>query len=217
MKAPLRIFACCLCGLVYLYMAHRAATIGQPAELLVLTGCAPLSLALLGLLWQTRLRWPALALAAVLAGVLYHQAESLVAHAVWLYFLQDTGSNLLGCVIFARTLLPGQEALCSRMARFARGGALAPYVARYTYILTLIWAVYFAACAALGAALFLSGHIEAWSWFANVLTWPLTALLFLLEYPVRLCLVPRAERATLAETVRGIIASSKAQAAGRPS
>jgi uncharacterized membrane protein len=217
MKAPLRILACCLFGLVYLYMAHRAATLGQPAELLVLVGCAPLSLALLGLLWQTRLRWSALALIALLAGLLYRQAEALVAHAVWLYFLQDTGSNLLGCVIFARSLLPGQEALCSRMARFARGGALTPYVARYTYILSFVWAAYFAGCAALGAALFLSGHVEAWSWFANVLTWPLTALLFLLEYPVRLCLVPRAERATLAETVRGIIASSKAQAAGRPS
>lgn len=202
-------------GVAYLSIAHIGATVGEPAWLIVLTGCMPLSIASLLLLWGTRWRWPLICVIALAAWQLVSHAQALVGHSMWLYYLQDTGSNLLGCAFFARTLRPGEEALCTRMARFAHNGGMPATVKRYCDRLTWLWALYFAACALIGSALFLSGHIREWSWFANVLNWPMTIALLIVELPIRVLIVPARDRASLIKSIRGVMIAHAAERAGK--
>jgi uncharacterized membrane protein len=211
----LRVVLIAALGIAYLTIAHIGATVGEPAWLIVLTGCMPLSVAALVMLWGTRWRYPVLALLVIAASQLVTHSTALVQHSLWLYFIQDTGSNLFGSAIFGRTLLNGQEALCTRMARYAHNGGMPATVKSYCDRLTLIWALYFAGCALVGATLFLSGHIREWSWFANVLNWPMTFAFLVLEYPIRLMIVPARDRADLRNSIRGMIAANKAEQAAR--
>ncbi|MFT3735883.1 MAG: hypothetical protein QM776_12795 [Rhodocyclaceae bacterium] len=204
-------------GIAYLSIAHIGATVGEPAWLVVLTGCMPLSVASLIFLWGTRWRWPLLCAIVVVAWLLVLNARDLVAHSLWLYYLQDTGSNLLGCAFFARTLRKGEEALCTRMARYAHNGGMPATVKRYCDSLTWLWALYFGACAAIGSVLFLSGHVREWSWFANVLNWPLTISLLIVELPIRMLVVPARDRASLINSIRGVMAANAAERAAKPS
>lgn len=86
--------------------------------------------------------------------------------------------------LFARTLAPGREPLVSTIARIVRG-ELAPELARYTRNVTRAWCVFFAAMAAalaLGAAF---APVAVWSLLANILVYPLIALMFAAEYAYR--------------------------------
>lgn len=113
----------------------------------------------------------------------------LVRHFEWLYFLQHAASNLGLAGFFGHTLGRGSKPLVSRMAETVFG-ALSPAMTRYTRQVTIAWTIFFAATVLVSALLFCFSSIEVWSFFANILSLPLLALMFTLEYRVRLRLVP---------------------------
>ncbi|MEC5384183.1 hypothetical protein VVD49_00540 [Uliginosibacterium sp. H3] len=192
-------------GIVYLWMAHEAATAAQPTSLVVITGFLPLSMMLAVWGWQTRARWLVLLALASVFALLYVFTPQLIHKIVWVYFLQDLSCNLFAACIFGSTLLPGKEALCTRLARMARS-FMTPRVERYTRQITWAWTIFFGFCVVLSAALFLSGHIEAWSWFANVLNLPLIGAMFVVEFFTRMLVIPKAERSGISETIRSVAA-----------
>jgi uncharacterized membrane protein len=87
--------------------------------------------------------------------------------------------------LFGRTMLPGREALITRIARHARGGTMPPAMERYTRKLTAAWCVFFAAQLAGSALLLAYGSLESWSLFINVLSFPLVGLMFAADYLYR--------------------------------
>lgn len=86
-------------------------------------------------------------------------------------------------VFFGRTLLPGQEALITRIARVS-DPALPPGLVRYTRRLTAIWCAWFVLAAVLALAF---GRAAPW---AGLLAWVGTALLFVGEHSLRPHLFP---------------------------
>jgi uncharacterized membrane protein len=87
--------------------------------------------------------------------------------------------------LFARSLAPGREPLVTAIARICRDRALPPALVGYTRQVTIAWCVFLALVIGVLAALALVASLEAWSFFANVLAWPLVALMFAAEYAFR--------------------------------
>jgi uncharacterized membrane protein len=110
--------------------------------------------------------------------------------------------NLILCLLFARTLFGGGEALISRFARVERGGALPAALARYTRHLTAAWAAFFALMGATSAGLAIWGSFAAWSLFTNVLNYVLIAAFFLAEYAYRRLRYRQFPHASPADVVR---------------
>jgi uncharacterized membrane protein len=74
---------------------------------------------------------------------------------------------------------------------------------RYTRQVTIAWTAFFGATAAVSTTLFLFAPPTVWSIFANLLTIPLLGLMFAAEYLVRHRVLPPAECAGIADSVRG--------------
>jgi uncharacterized membrane protein len=101
------------------------------------------------------------------------------------YAVQHVCTNLVLCWLFAHTLLGEREPLVTRFARIARRGDMPPEVLSFTRGVTLAWALFFAAVAAVSAGLYVGASIEAWSAFCNLINSPLVGLMFVGEYAVR--------------------------------
>ena len=137
-------------------------------------------------------------------------AAATLALTVWpagafpglLLFVPPVIINLALCVLFTRTLHPGQEALISGFARAERGGQLPDDLARYTRGLTAVWAGFFAAMAAVSIALAAVASLEAWSLFTNIVNYLLVAVFFIVEYLYRRLRYPHHPHATPWQMVR---------------
>jgi uncharacterized membrane protein len=99
-------------------------------------------------------------------------------------FVPTVAMNLILLWFFGRTLARGREPLVSSIARIVRG-TLDPEIARYTRRVTWAWCGFFLANAAISLALAAAAPLAAWSFYANVLTFPLVALMFAAEYAYR--------------------------------
>jgi uncharacterized membrane protein len=187
------------------YVTARPAEVGALG--IALAAAPYLGFALMFAWWSPR-RYLMLALCAVVAVLLWHYAGELAQHLGWLYFLQHVGANVMGAILFGRTLSHGREPMCSRFAAMIHG-PLEDKVARYTRQVTIAWTIFFAATAGLSVALFFAAPIEIWSAFANVLSLPLLALMFGAEYAIRLRLLPDMKHAAILDSVRMYRKSSK--------
>lgn len=103
----------------------------------------------------------------------------------WIIFVPPVLVNAVLCWAFWRTLLRGKVPMVSVFARHAHGGELADDLVVYTRRLTWVWSVFFAAMAAIAAALAVFGPLRAWSLFVNFGNPVLVAVLFLGEYAWR--------------------------------
>jgi len=121
----------------------------------------------------------ALAVAALFAALAWASADTAFG-----VFVPPLASFGLFLWFFGRTLRPGREPLVTAIARFVHG-TLTPEVERYTRAVTLAWCAFFAAMAAASVALAALAPLAVWSLFANLLAYPLVALMFAAEYAVR--------------------------------
>ncbi len=103
----------------------------------------------------------------------------------WAYLLQHAGVHAALAIVFALSLRRQADPVISRLARIVHG-TLTPERARYTRGVTIAWSIFFAVMALTSVTLFASGHMLWWSWLVNILALPLTALMFIAEYLVRL-------------------------------
>jgi uncharacterized membrane protein len=93
--------------------------------------------------------------------------------------------NLLLAAVFGATLRRGSTPLLVRIATAAFPLDMSPAFERYLRGLTIVWVVFFVVMAMASLVLALSASYAAWSLFVNVLTWPLTAAVFLAEWAFR--------------------------------
>ncbi len=187
--------------------AANAPSVAQPAPRAGWCRALPALVALVPLgVWAARWSgWPMLANAlsvVVVALVLWAVARSAGRATAWLLafaalglallaqdaglppvFLPPVAINLAIALVFAVSLRE-REPLIARLAR--RGGAvLTPEVARYCRRLTIVWAVWLAALAAVGVAIALHGDERVGAWWAGLVDYLLVAALFVGEYVYR--------------------------------
>ena len=187
---------------LYVLLAHHVSNLppedgGRFAALAMLPYLAIAA----ALAWRSRHRLGWLLGCAALAVLTWLQVKAIGEHAAWVYFVQHAGGNAFMAVVFGITLVGDRVPLCSRIAILVHG-TLEPKVARYTRQVTAAWTIFFAASAAISVGLFAFAPTVVWSVFANILCAPLVALTFVVEYFVRLQLLPDVKHVSLLDGIR---------------
>lgn len=126
----------------------------------------------------------------------------------WLYFLQHISINVMLGLIFGRSLIRQRRPLCTVFASRVHE-QMTPVLLRYTRQVTLAWTLFFLLSAALSVVLFFAGPIGAWSVFANILSLPLVAAMFLVENAVRKRVLPPQDQVGILATVRAFRATMR--------
>jgi uncharacterized membrane protein len=199
----LLIAAIAVLGAAYLAFSHLLTIDKHPSLLMLALGVTPLSIMALLAAWHSRMRWLALALLAALALTVLLYLDALRNHVNWLYFMQHAGTMLLLAITFGSTLGRGDaEALCSRVTRLMLPDPVDPAYMRYTWKVTLVWTVYFVASGVVSVGLFFWGPITVWSYFANLLTPIFVGLMFVIEYLVRVRMLPDRAHFSIAQTIQ---------------
>ena len=193
----------------YALLEHYANTTDGAAAFGAALAVAPLLAS--WLLLARRTSWPGLSLlaASLLAGFLLVQCWSRIERNFSLMFmLQQAGLYLILAFGFGRSLGARHVPLCTRWATMVHGPLSEP-VRRYTRSVTLAWTIFFVAISLSSVMLYVFAPLRAWSFFSNFLTFPLTALMFAIEYEVRRLRLPWMRRASLADTARAYFATTR--------
>jgi len=106
--------------------------------------------------------------------------------------------------LFGQTLLPGQEALITRLARRVHG-ALQPDLEAYTRRLTAAWCGFFAIQLSVSALLCNFSSPGSWSFFINIMNFPLLALMFAGDYLYRITCHPDFPHASIATAIEAFL------------
>jgi uncharacterized membrane protein len=197
------ITAIAVSGAAYLAFSHILTIAERPNAVMLALGVAPLLVMALLAAWHSRMRWWALALLAALGVVVALYLDELRNHVNWLYFVQHVGAMSLLAITFGSTLGRGDaDALCSRVTRIMLAGPVDPAYMLYTWKVTVAWTVYFILSAVVSVVLFFFGPIAVWSYFANLLTPVIVGLMFVVEYFVRVRVLPNRAHFSIAQTVQ---------------
>ena len=200
----------------FVALAHAAVTRGEPSSLGAIVSLVPLAVVLFIVLRRAGHR-VALGLGVTLAAIaLWLGWDELERHFPDLLFVEHAGMNLALAWVFGRTLREGREPLIRLFARIAHGNQVPPGIERYTRMLTLIWALFFATLFVVSALLYFGGFPKAWSFLANILSPILIATLFVIEYAVRMRVLPHVERVGILAGVRAFVHHMQAARAQAP-
>lgn len=176
---------------------------------------APLAAALIwftGRSWRDRLGLTTLTLAAVGGWIAWRAAG---ANPAPVYLLPHVGVYFFMLWLFGHTLMPGREALITRLARRVHG-TLPAEIERHTFHVTMAWCLFFAGMALTSLLLFFLAPLAVWSVFANLLSLPLVVAMFLAEYLYRILRYPNFSHASIRSTFRAFQKySGSGPAAGR--
>lgn len=187
----------------YLAFSHLLTIDERPSLLMLALGVTPLTVMALLAAWHSRMRWIALSLLAVLAMTVLLYLEDLRNHVNWLYFMQHAGTMTLLAITFGSTLGRGDaDALCSRVTSLMLVGPTDPVYMRYTWKVTLVWTAYFVLSGMVSVGLFFYGPLAIWSYFANLLTPVIVGLMFVIEYLVRVRVLPDRAHFSIAQTIK---------------
>jgi uncharacterized membrane protein len=132
---------------------------------------------------------------------LWFARAPLVRHFEWGAYLEHLGVTLIMAFAFGRTLAAGRRPLCSQFAALVHG-KLTPAIARYTRRITVAWTAFFVSIAALSTLLFVAAPVVVWSTFANYMTLPLVAVMFVAEHAWRRVALPDVQPSSMAATAR---------------
>lgn len=185
----------------YSLLAHYTNQSADRAHLGAWVALTPVFLITLLFAWRSPQRGLMLGLLAVATGVLAWQWPALTQHVGLVYWLQYMSMQLVLFIMFARTLFGGRKPLCTRFAETVHA-PLSPQHVVYARQVTVAWSVFFAAMALVSTLLFFLTPLATWSIFANFMTWPLVALMFIAEYWVRKWLLPEMRHAHILDAVR---------------
>lgn len=117
------------------------------------------------------------------------------------YWIQDAGMQCVLFMTFGRTLWGGCKPLCTHFAEMTHG-AITPQHAHYARQVTWAWTVFFGLMATVSTLLFFLAPLTVWSVFANFLTLPLIALMFMVEFGVRRMVLPARDNSHIFDSLR---------------
>ena len=198
-------------------LAHYGTAGDGSPDLSVLLGVSPIIAAVGLLLWRTR--HPLLAGGGnlLLLGGLIWLWPTLRQNVPLVFFIEHLGTNLALATLFGRSLLGGGEALITQLARAVYHGEISERKRRYTRQATLAWTLFFLSNALISAILWLLAPQAAWSVFANLLSMPLLAGMFVAEHVWRMFALPPEERPSIAQVARAYRMHGKQTPPANPS
>jgi uncharacterized membrane protein len=210
--AMLRGLAVGLLVVAWALLSHYGAAGDAPVDISAALATAPIIVLVVILLWRVgNPLWIGLGGLAILA-LLTLSWPSLRQNVALLYYLQHVGTNLALGALFGRSLFGRQDPLVTQFAKLAHDGVISAAKARYTRQVTIAWSLFFFASAAISTALFWLAPAAAWSVFANLLSLPLLALMFIGEHLIRFRVLAPDDRSSIADTIRGYRASAARRA-----
>lgn len=185
----------------YPLLAHYTNASAHSRNLGAFVAIAPVVLIALALARRSPRRFFMLGVLVLLCIALWAGWPALENHFGLVYWLQDVGLQLLLFVTFGRTLIGGRQPICTRFAE-AVHTPLTPKHEIYGRQVTIAWTLFFAAMAVASTLLFFLAPLVTWSVFANFLTLPLVALMFIAEYWVRRWVLPDMRHTHILDAVR---------------
>jgi uncharacterized membrane protein len=185
----------------YPLLAHYTNESAHSGNLGALVAMAPVLLIALVLAWRSPRRFIMLGVLVLLCVALWAGWPALEHHFGLVYWLQHVGIQLILFMTFGRTLIAGRQPLCTRFAE-AVHPPLTPQHEIYARQVTVAWTLFFAAMALASTLLFFLAPLVTWSVFANFLTLPLVALMFIAEYWVRRWVLPDMQHMRILDAVR---------------
>lgn len=185
----------------YALLAHYTNTYSRNENLGAVVAIAPVVLIALALAWRSPRRFVMLGMLVLLCVALWVGWPSLMRHFGLVYWLQHVGMQLILLMTFGRSLIGGRQPLCTRFAE-AVHAPLTPQHVIYARQVTVAWTLFFAAMAVASTLLFFLAPLASWSVFANFLTLPLVALMFVAEYLVRRWMLPELRNTHIFDAVR---------------
>lgn len=199
------------------FLAHYGTAGHSSPDLSVLLGVSPIIAAVGLLLWRTR--HPVLAGGGnlLLLGGLVWLWPTLRQNIPLVFFIQHLGTNLALATLFGRSLLGGGEALITQLAKAVYNGKISERKRRYTRQATVAWTLFFLFNALISAILWLFAPQSAWSVFANLLSFPLLAGMFIAEHLWRLHALPPEERPSIAQVAQAYRLHGKQTPPANPS
>jgi uncharacterized membrane protein len=185
----------------YPLLAHYTNESAHSSNLGALVAIAPVVLIALALAWRSPRRFIMLGVLALLCIALWAGWSALENHFGLVYWLEHVGMQLILFMTFGRTLIAGRQPLCARFAE-AVHVLVTPQHEIYARQVTVAWTLFFAAMALVSTLLFFLAPLATWSVFANFLTLPLVALMFIAEYWVRRWVLPDMQHTHILDAVR---------------
>ncbi len=174
----------------YPVLAHYTLIHVHNGQLGATVAVAPVFVVGLIYAWKSSPRWLGFSLF-MLAGVGAAASWTLLkSHFGVVYWLQDAGMQCVLFMTFGRTLLGGRKPLCTHFAEMTHGGVITRQHAHYAHQVTWAWTGFFGLMATASTLLFFLAPLTVWSVFANLLTLPLIALMFIVEFGVRRRVLP---------------------------
>jgi uncharacterized membrane protein len=187
--------------IAYALLAHYTNAYARNENLGALVAISPVVLIALALAWRSPRRFIMLGVLVLLCVALWAGWSSLMRHFGLVYWLQHMGMQLILLMTFGRTLIGGRQPLCTRFAETVHA-PLTPQHVVYARQVTVAWTLFFAGMALASALLFFLAPLATWSVFANFLTLPLVALMFIAEYVVRRWALPEMRNTHIFDAVR---------------
>jgi len=185
----------------YPLLAHYTNRSAHSGNLGALVAIAPVVLIALALAWRSRRRFIMPGVLVLVCIALWAGWPALMSHYGLVYWLQHAGIQLILLMTFGRTLIAGRQPLCTRFA-MAVHAPLTPQHEIYARQVTIAWTLFFLAMALASTLLFFLAPLATWSFFANFLTLPLVALMFIAEYWVRRWVLPDMRHSRILDAVR---------------
>lgn len=196
--------------LAYALLTHYVANLQHADDWAIALAVTPSALVFLSLTLRF-FAGPLKLLPLVALGVLISQIwPDLHQHIIWIYFIQHILMFGTMGIWFGRSLFRNRQALCTLFASFMHE-RMSPALLRYTRQVTVAWAGFFFGITGLSMLLFFFAPHEVWSFFANVLSLPLVALMFAGEYLMRKRVLPPEDMAGVTSAFRGYMAAMKVQ------
>ena len=185
--------------IAYSLLAHY--TILHAHDLGAAVAIAPLLAIALTLAWNSPRRLIMLSALLLMCIVLISEWSVLEQHFGVVYWMQEVSLQLILLMTFGRTLFAGRQPLCTRFAE-AVHPPLTLQHENYARKVTVAWTLFFAVMALTSTLLFFLTPLRIWSVFANFLTLPLIALMFIAEYRVRKWALPDVQNTNIFDAVR---------------
>ena len=186
----------------YPILAHSTNQATSNHNLGALVSIAPVVVLALVLAWRLPQRVAMLGVLILVCMALWFGWSTLEHHVGLVYWLQHVGMQLILFMTFGRTLFAGRQPLCTQFAEVVHTMPLTPQHEIYARQVTIAWTLFFAAIALTSSLLFFLAPLTTWSVFANFLTLPLVALMFIAEYAARRWLLPEIQHTHIFDSVR---------------
>jgi uncharacterized membrane protein len=206
-KRRLQCAAACAAIAAYAGLSHYCNSVAGGRDLGAALALAPLTVVATILAWRSAPPAVAALLFAGLLGLLIGVWPVLRQNYPLLNLVQDSSVYGFLGFTFARSLLPGRVALCTRLAD-REHGPLSTHEVRYTRRVTAAWTLFFFAVTAVSILLFVSAPLRIWSLYINFCVLPLVGAMFVAEYLVRRRVLPGVKRTGLLATVRVYLATN---------